>query len=163
MNLVFSPFSDAYGRKKFHIFGLAIFTGASIACGFSQDIYQLIGFRLLQAFGAAAPAIVGKIELCLKKRKRKRNTLLFTLLCFLPIGSGAVSDMFEIGERAQALGLFLLGPLIGPGKDKDKDKDKDNDKNKNKQNKQSQNSPPPPLFLVSVSDGSHLWRSFGFS
>jgi len=59
MNTIISPYSDAHGRKVFHIIGLAIFTGASVACGFAQNINQLIGFRLLQAFGAAAPAIVG--------------------------------------------------------------------------------------------------------
>jgi len=59
MNMVVSPYSDAYGRKRFHLLGLFIFAGASIGCGFAQNITQLIGFRLLQAFGASAPAIVG--------------------------------------------------------------------------------------------------------
>lgn len=89
MNMVVSPYSDAYGRKKFHIVGLLIFVGGTVACGLAQNIDQLIGFRIIQAFGSAAPAVVG---------------------------SGSVTDMYEIAERGQALGFFLLGSLVGPGK-----------------------------------------------
>jgi len=65
-NLVVSPFSDAYGRKVFHISGMILFTASSIACGFSTNIYLLISFRILQSLGSGAPSIVGLISFLLR-------------------------------------------------------------------------------------------------
>ncbi|MHB8104496.1 MAG: MDR family MFS transporter [Dehalococcoidales bacterium] len=44
--------TDIYGRKKFYIGGLAIFILASIACGFSNTMNQIIIFRGVQGIGA---------------------------------------------------------------------------------------------------------------
>jgi EmrB/QacA subfamily drug resistance transporter len=44
---------DILGPRKMFLSGLAIFTLASAACGFSQSPNQLIGFRALQAVGGA--------------------------------------------------------------------------------------------------------------
>ena len=44
---------DRYGRKRMFLTGLAIFTGASLACGLSQSSSELIAFRAVQGIGAA--------------------------------------------------------------------------------------------------------------
>src|SRR5258707_4225167 len=44
---------DRYGRKGGFILGLALFIAASLGCALSGDIGVLIGFRGLQAVGAA--------------------------------------------------------------------------------------------------------------
>lgn len=44
---------DRYGRKKIYLTGFAFFGVASMLCGVSQSIYQLILFRILQGGGAA--------------------------------------------------------------------------------------------------------------
>lgn len=44
--------TDIYGRKNFYIGGLIIFITGSIACGLSQDIFQIIIFRSYQGIGA---------------------------------------------------------------------------------------------------------------
>lgn len=44
---------DLYGRRRLFVFGLVIFTGASLACGLSPGIGWLIGFRAVQGLGAA--------------------------------------------------------------------------------------------------------------
>lgn len=51
--IIFGRLSDKYSRLNIYIFGLTIFLIASILCGFSNDIIQLIVFRGLQGIGAA--------------------------------------------------------------------------------------------------------------
>ena len=46
--------ADRYGRKAGFLGGLAVFTLASAACALSPSLWWLIGFRVLQAAGAAA-------------------------------------------------------------------------------------------------------------
>src|SRR4051812_45837846 len=50
----FGRLADRYGRKRLFVAGLAIFVLASAACAASGDVWSLVGFRTLQAAGAAA-------------------------------------------------------------------------------------------------------------
>ena len=51
--LQFGKAGDKYGKKKIYLIGFAIFGIASALCGVSQNVYELIGFRLFQGVGAA--------------------------------------------------------------------------------------------------------------
>jgi EmrB/QacA subfamily drug resistance transporter len=90
----FGRIADCIGRKKVFTLGMAVFALASILCGFSTDIYQLVGFRVLQAVGAA--------------------------MQFSSAISLIMSEYSE-GERGRALGLNVafvyiglsLGPVLG--------------------------------------------------
>jgi EmrB/QacA subfamily drug resistance transporter len=44
--------TDIYGRKMFYLAGLGIFIGASVLCGFSSSMAQIIVFRGVQGIGA---------------------------------------------------------------------------------------------------------------
>ena len=44
---------DRFGRKRILLWGLVVFTAASVACGFCENTDQLIGARAGQALGAA--------------------------------------------------------------------------------------------------------------
>jgi EmrB/QacA subfamily drug resistance transporter len=44
---------DLYGRKKFFMAGLVVFTLASLGCGTASSTEALIAFRAIQGFGAA--------------------------------------------------------------------------------------------------------------
>jgi MFS family permease len=46
-------FADKYGRKATFMAGLAVFTVASAACAISPNLWVLVGFRSVQAIGAA--------------------------------------------------------------------------------------------------------------
>ena len=50
--LVMGPLLDKYGRKKLLIFCLLEYIIVTFACAFVNDVYTLIIFRLLQAFGS---------------------------------------------------------------------------------------------------------------
>ncbi|KAI8633865.1 major facilitator superfamily transporter [Xylariaceae sp. FL1651] len=85
--LWWSSFSETLGRRSIYLvsFSLnAVFTAAS---GLSQNIGQLIIFRIL-AGGAAASVQA--------------------------VGAGTIADIWEPRERGRAMGIFYLGPLMGP-------------------------------------------------
>jgi EmrB/QacA subfamily drug resistance transporter len=83
-------FSDIYGRVRLYKIGFLIFIIGTIACALSQNIIELILFRLFQGLGGA----------------------------FLFANSAAIiTDAFEVKERGKALGInqisFLAGQFIG--------------------------------------------------
>ncbi|EHQ91288.1 drug resistance transporter, EmrB/QacA subfamily [Desulfosporosinus youngiae DSM 17734] len=88
---VFGRIADMFGRKRVFALGFLMFTLGSVLCGFAQNIWFLVGTRVLQAVGASmlmsnAPAIITAI--------------------------------FPPKERGRALGLtgtvVALGSLTGP-------------------------------------------------
>lgn len=54
--LVWGPLSDKHGRKPVLLAGLTLFVAATFACALSQNVWQLIAFRILQGIGAAGPS-----------------------------------------------------------------------------------------------------------
>lgn len=89
--LVFGKLSDIYGRKRVFIFGLVTFIIASILCGMSQTMDQLIIFRGLQGIGGGA----------------------LSSITFIIVG-----DLFSSRERGKYMGIlasmFALASVIGP-------------------------------------------------
>src|SRR6476469_1930275 len=59
-NIVFAAFlvaagriADLLGRRRIFIFGLELFTVASLLCAVAPSVAALVGFRVVQALGAA--------------------------------------------------------------------------------------------------------------
>ena len=50
---IIGKLSDSHGRKPYLLAGIVIFLISSALCGASGSMWELIGFRLLQGFGAA--------------------------------------------------------------------------------------------------------------
>lgn len=50
---VFGRIADMFGRKRVFALGFIIFTLGSVLCGFAQDIWFLVGTRVVQAVGAS--------------------------------------------------------------------------------------------------------------
>ena len=82
---------DMIGKKSIYTAGFVVFTAGSVLCGLAPTVYWLIGFRVVQAVGAAMT---------------------------LALGMGIVTEAFPPGERGQALGivgtLVSLGVVVGP-------------------------------------------------
>jgi len=82
---------DRIGTKKVFLFAIAMFTGASMLCGFSGSLNQLIAFRILQGVGGGM---------------------------LTPVGAAMLYRAFPLDERAKAatavLGVAVTAPAIGP-------------------------------------------------
>ncbi len=50
---IIGKLSDSHGRKPYLLAGIVVFLISSALCGASGNMWELIGFRLLQGFGAA--------------------------------------------------------------------------------------------------------------
>jgi EmrB/QacA subfamily drug resistance transporter len=82
--------STRYGRRRFFLVSVIVFTVASVFCGIATNIYVLIGLRALQAAGGAG---------------------------FTPSATSIVVENFG-SSRDKAVGLFgsifPIGSMIGP-------------------------------------------------
>ena len=91
--MLIGKIAERFGRRRMFLWSVAVFCGASLLCGVSQNIYMLIVFRVLQAIGGAG---------------------------FAPTITGIIVDYFG-ASRDKFLGLFggittiggIMGPIIG--------------------------------------------------
>jgi EmrB/QacA subfamily drug resistance transporter len=91
---IWGKLSDAFGRKRFFILGMAIFMVGSALCGQANGMTELIGFRALQGLGAGA---------------------------MMPISQAIIGDIFPPAQRARWSGVLMsvfavatiIGPLLG--------------------------------------------------
>ncbi|MEI6181024.1 MAG: MDR family MFS transporter [Chloroflexales bacterium] len=91
---IYGKLSDIYGRKLILLFGITVFLLGSVLCGLSGSMLQLVFYRGLQGFGAAA---------------------LTSTAFAIP------ADLFAPAERARYMGLFgavfglasVIGPFVG--------------------------------------------------
>ena len=60
MSVVHGPLSDAIGRRRVILGGLAVFALASAGCALATDFGMLLGFRTLQGLSAGVGLIVGR-------------------------------------------------------------------------------------------------------
>ncbi|KAH8829077.1 multidrug resistance protein 4, partial [Flagelloscypha sp. PMI_526] len=85
--LVWAPLSEMYGRTwPLHISSIAS-VGFNLGCAFAPNTAVLIVMRFFVGLTSAAP---------------------------IAIGAGSVSDVFSADQRASAMAIYALGPLLGP-------------------------------------------------
>jgi DHA1 family bicyclomycin/chloramphenicol resistance-like MFS transporter len=60
MSLFHGPLSDAYGRRRVVLWGVVLYTAASVGCALVTTIEQLLFFRALQGVATGAGLIVGR-------------------------------------------------------------------------------------------------------
>lgn len=86
--------ADLFGQKRTYISGFFVFTLGSFLCGISNNIYMLIGSRMIQGLGASS---------------------------LMVNGTAIIATTFPEAERGQRLGMlgsvisagFLTGPILG--------------------------------------------------
>lgn len=92
--ILFGKLSDIYGRKSVIIPGIILFVIASVMCGFSTNIFELILFRGIQGIGGGI---------------------------LLSIPFVLVGEIFSARDRAKYMGILasvfgissVLGPILG--------------------------------------------------
>ncbi|MET0384182.1 MAG: multidrug effflux MFS transporter [Burkholderiaceae bacterium] len=60
MNLFHGALSDSFGRRPVVLWGIGVFTSASLGCALSQSVGQLVLMRLLQGLSAGASMVVSR-------------------------------------------------------------------------------------------------------
>src|SRR2546428_2895680 len=83
---------DLYGRKRFFMSGLVVFTLGSLLCGLSGSTSQLVGFRALQGLGAAMllPGSLSIITATFSGRERGAAICIWAAMSGLAIAIGPV-------------------------------------------------------------------------
>ncbi len=83
--------SNTFGRKKYFMLSLLLFTGSSILCGIAPSLSAMIVFRVMQGAGG------GGLQ---------------------PVAQAILADTFPESKRGQAFALYgittVLAPIIGP-------------------------------------------------
>jgi MFS transporter, DHA2 family, multidrug resistance protein len=79
--------AEKIGRKQYYIGSILLFTIASAMCGFSHNLWELVGFRFLQGIGGGA---------------------------LLSTSQAILFETFPPKDRGMASGIFSLGIIIGP-------------------------------------------------
>lgn len=80
-----------FGRNNYYLFSVALFTIASVMCGMSQSLVQMILSRFLQGLGGGA---------------------------LLPLSQSIMLECFPKEDRGRAMAFFgfgiVMGPILGP-------------------------------------------------
>jgi DHA1 family bicyclomycin/chloramphenicol resistance-like MFS transporter len=85
--VIAGPLSDALGRRRPLLGGLAVFALASLACAAAPDVWTLAAARLVQGVAGAAGIVIGR---------------------------AVVRDLYEGSDMARFLALMLMVNGVGP-------------------------------------------------
>lgn len=79
--------SSRFGRKRFYIAAVLLFTGASMMCGMAWDLRSMVIFRMIQGIGGGA---------------------------LIPIAQAILRETYLPHEQAMAMSIYGLGIILGP-------------------------------------------------
>jgi MFS family permease len=82
-----APLSELYGRLVIYHIGNVIYIGFTIGCALATSTGIFLAFRVLAGCAASGPLVVG---------------------------GGTVADVVPPEQRARAMSIFIVGPLLGP-------------------------------------------------
>jgi len=85
--LFIAPMSEMYGRLPVYYVNNVLFIIFSVGCALSTSMDMLIAFRFLMGCAGVAP---------------------------ITIGGGTIADMMRVEQRAGAMAIYAMGPLLGP-------------------------------------------------
>ncbi|MEZ4890092.1 MAG: Bcr/CflA family efflux MFS transporter [Crocinitomicaceae bacterium] len=92
--IFWGPVSDKYGRKRPLYIGLALFIVGSVGCALSQTMFEMIVWRVIQAFGACTGPMLSRAMIRDMYGQTKAAEMLSTLMVVMAIAP-------------------IAGPLIG--------------------------------------------------
>jgi MFS family permease len=104
---------DLYGRRRAFLFGIAIFTMASVWCGLAPNIAQLIAARAGQGFGGAllVPGSLALISASFSEKDRGRAIGTWSGFTAITAGVGPVIGGWLIEHVSWRIVFFINVPL----------------------------------------------------
>jgi DHA2 family multidrug resistance protein len=79
--------SSRFGRKRFLLFSVVVFTCASMLCGIAWDLTSMVIFRIIQGVGGGT---------------------------LIPVAQAILRETFPPREQARAMSIYGLGVMLGP-------------------------------------------------
>jgi DHA2 family multidrug resistance protein len=79
--------SARFGRKRFFMFSVLLFTTSSMLCGMAWDLRSMIVFRVMQGIGGGT---------------------------LIPVSQAILRETFPLEEQGMAMGIYGLGIILGP-------------------------------------------------
>ena len=112
--LVWGPLSDRYGRRPILLVGLACFVVGGALCAVASNVFQLMGFRILQALGTGAASTVATAIVKDVYEGRRREVIIAVIQTMIVI-SPAVAPVIGalILKFTSWRGAFVAQALLG--------------------------------------------------
>ncbi|HEY0183399.1 MAG TPA: multidrug effflux MFS transporter [Rhodopila sp.] len=112
--LLYGPVSDRFGRRPVLLFGLALFTAASIVTALAPNAPILIAARILQSIGGCAGLVLGRAAVrdgATADKAAGQLALLTLVMAMVPAIAPAIGGYVTayIGWRASYVLLALFG------------------------------------------------------
>lgn len=112
--IVCGRMTDLLGRRRMFVAGVVIFTVASVLCGLAPSVWVLVGFRVIQAVGAAmlVPASLGLVIAAFPTERRAHAISLWGAAAAVAAGLGPPigGALVELGSWRWA---FLINLPLG--------------------------------------------------
>jgi len=84
---IIAMLSGRFGRRRFYLFSILLFTATSMLCGVAWSLSSLITFRTLQGIGGGA---------------------------IIPISQAILRESFPPRDQGKIIGIYGLGVILGP-------------------------------------------------
>ncbi len=84
---ILSFLSSRFGRKRFYMFSVVLFTGASMACGLARSLPVMVLFRIVQGIGGGV---------------------------LTTISQAILRESFPPEEQGTAMGVYGMGAVVAP-------------------------------------------------
>ncbi|MBY0544392.1 MAG: multidrug effflux MFS transporter [Gammaproteobacteria bacterium] len=115
--VIYGPLSDRYGRRNLLIFGMLLYSLATLACVFARTIDQLIFFRLLTGIGGGSASVLTRAILRDRftgMRMAKIAGYMSIAWSLVPIVAPVLGSYIQkaFDWRANFVFLFVAGSVI---------------------------------------------------
>jgi DHA1 family bicyclomycin/chloramphenicol resistance-like MFS transporter len=111
------PLSDRYGRRPALLASLAVFVCASLFCAFAQNVFMLIGGRLVQAVSIASIGVVPRAavrDLYAGDKAAHVLSLMSVVLGIAPVVAPIIGSNLHVwlGRQSNFVAVAIYGSLL---------------------------------------------------